>query len=400
MASYAYRAIDPQGRMQTGKMDAVNPIDLELRLQRLELDLVTLTPIQKSSLLRSVQVTRKELITFCFHLDQLLRAGVTIIDALTDLRDTVDNLGFKQTVATLLEDIEGGQKLSDAMAGYPNIFDNVFVALIRTGEQSGRLPDVLTKLTENLKWRDELGAQVQKAMMYPLVAGVVIVGVIIALMIFLVPQLAVTLNALTPNPPAATVALIKISALMRQYWYLVIGLPIALIAGAGMAIRASEAARYQLDSLILRLPIIGPMMNKIILARFSTFFAMMYQSGIGVLDCIRISEKVVGNRVIEKGLQRIGRDINEGAEITQAFQAQHLFPPLVLRMLKVGETTGGLDTALLNVSYFYDRDVRETIGRLQQLIQPVMTLVLGGLLIGILTTVFSPMYDVIAKVKF
>lgn len=400
MASYAYRAIDPQGRMQTGKMDAVNPIDLELRLQRLELDLVTLEPIQKSSLLRSVQVTRKELITFCFHLDQLLRAGVTIIDALTDLRDTVDNLGFKQTVATLLEDIEGGQKLSDAMAGYPNIFDNVFIALIRTGEQSGRLPDVLTKLTDNLKWRDEIGAQVQKAMMYPLIAGVVIVGVIIALLIFLVPQLANTLRALSPNLPAATLALIEISALMRQYWYLVFGIPIVAIAGAGMTIRNSEAARYQLDGLILRLPLIGPMVNKIILARFTTFFALMYQSGIGVLDCIRISEKVVGNRVIEKGLQRIGRDINEGAEITQAFQAVRLFPPLVLRMLKVGETTGGLDTALLNVSYFYDRDVRETIGRLQQLIQPAMTLILGGLLIVILTTVFSPMYDVISKVKF
>ena len=156
---------------------------------------------------------------------------------------------------------------------------------------------------------------------------------------------------------------------------------------------------HRIDDLMLKLPIVGPLTNKIILARFSTYFALMYQSGIGVLDCIRISEKIVGNRVIEAGLQRVGREINDGTGITQAFQNVRMFPPLVIRMLKVGETSGGLDTALLNVSYFYNRDVKEMMGRLQEMIQPILTVVLGGILILILVTVFSPMYDVIAKVK-
>ena len=117
-----------------------------------------------------------------------------------------------------------------------------------------------------------------------------------------------------------------------------------------------------------------------------------------MLECIHISEKIVGNRVIEQGLQRVGRDINEGSGISQAFQNVRLFPPLVLRMLRVGESTGGLDTALLNVSYFYNRDVKENMGRLQELIQPALTVVLGFVLIGILVTVFLPMYDVISKV--
>jgi len=385
--------------MQRGNIDAMNAVDLELRLKRMGLELITFDSIKKSAMLAAKRISRKELVTFCFHMDQLMRAGVPIIDALTDLRDSVENPAFRQIVASLLEDIEGGLKLSEAMANHPSAFDNVFVALIGTGEQTGQLPEVLSKLTENLKWQDELAAQVKKAMTYPIFAGTVIIAVVFALMIFLVPQLAVTMKALTPNPPAQTMALIAVSAWMKNYWYLVIGVPVVSVITLVILAKTNEEVRYRIDALMLKLPIMGPLNNKIILARFSTYFALMYQSGIGVLECIRISEKIVGNRVIEQGLQRVGREINDGSGITQAFQNVRLFPPLVIRMLKVGETSGGLDTALLNVSYFYNRDVKEMMGRLQEMIQPVLTVVLGGILILILMTVFSPMYDVIAKVN-
>jgi type IV pilus assembly protein PilC len=400
MASFGYRAINEEGQILSGHIDASNAIDLELRLKRMGLDLVTFESVKKSTMLRAKRISRKELVTFCFHMDQLMRAGVPIIDALADLRDTVDNDAFKQIVASVLEDIEGGLKLSDAMANHPSAFDNVFVALIRTGEEAGQLPEVLSKLTENLKWQDELAAQVKKAMMYPAFAGTVIIGVLFALMIFLVPQLAITMKALTPNPPAATMALIKVSAFMKQFWYVVIGTPIIIVTAMVVLAKTSEEFRYRIDALTLKLPLFGPLANKIILARFATYFAMMYQSGISILACIEISEKIAGNRVIEEGLKRVGREINEGTGITQAFTNVRLFPPLVLRMLKVGESTGGLDTALLNVSYFYNRDVKEMMAKMQEMIQPMMTVVLGGILIGILVTIFSPMYDVIAKIKF
>ena len=400
MASYSYRAIDDTGRIMSGNADAINPVDLEMRLKRLGLDLVTFQSIKKSTLMRARRVTRKELITFCFHMDQLMRAGVPIIDALTDLRDTIENDGFKSIVASVLEDVEGGLKLSDAMAEHPQAFDQVFVALIRTGEQSGQLPEVLSKLTENLKWQDELSSQVRKAMMYPAFAGTVIFGVVFLLMVFLVPQLGSTMKALTPNPPASTLALIAVSLFMKKFWYLFIGVPIAIIVTCILIAKNNDEAKYWIDGAILKLPIMGPLMTKIILARFSTYFALMYQSGLGVLDCIQISEKIVGNRVIESGLQRVGREINDGAGISQAFQNARLFPPLVLRMLRVGDSTGGLDVSLLNVSYFYNRDVKEQMSRLQEMIQPILTVVLGGVLIGILVTVFNPMYDVIAKIKY
>ena len=400
MALFAYRAVDAEGRVSSGNLDAANAIDLELRLKRLGLDLVTFEGVKRSAAARSRSVTRPELITFCFHLSQLLKAGVSIIEALTDLRDTVDNPGFRQVIASLLEDIGGGLKLSEAMANHGYCFDGVFVALVRAGEESGQLTQVLDELTENLKWQDEMTAQAKKALVYPSLVLVVITGVIFVLMTVLVPQLAATFKTLVPKLPRETEVLLFISNIFVKWWYLLLGVPIAGAVVFWSVARTNERVGRLLDELALKLPLVGPIRQKIILARFSTFFAMLYRAGISVLDCIQICEKIVGNRVMEAGLQRVGRQISEGQGISQAFQSTHLFPPLVLRMLRVGESTGGLDAALLNVSYFYNREVRDSISRMQTLLGPATTVVLGLLIVGILYSIFLPIYDVISKIKF
>jgi len=400
MALFAYRAIDAEGRVSSGNLDAVNAIDLELRLRRLGLDLITFEGVKRSAAARSRRVSRTELITFCFHLSQLLKAGVNIIEALTDLRDTVDNAGFRQVIASLLEDIEGGLKLSEAMANHPYCFDQVFVALVRAGEQSGQLVEVLDELAENIKWQDEIAAQAKKAMIYPVIVLVVIIGVIMALMIFLVPQLAITFKTLVPKLPRETEVLIFISNSFVRWWYLILGIPTAAGIALFVVAQTNERVQSAIAAASLKLPVLGPLRQKIILARFSTFFAMLYRAGISVLDCIQICEKIVGNTVMERGLQRVGRSISEGQGISQAFIATQLFPPLVLRMLRVGESTGALDTALLNVSYFYNRQVREGMAKLQTLIGPFTTIVLGGLIIVVLYAIFLPLYDVISKIKF
>jgi type IV pilus assembly protein PilC len=400
VALFAYRAIDAEGRISSGNLDAANAIDLELRLKRLGLDLLTFDPVKRAHAARSRRITRPELITFCFHLSQLLKAGVNIIEALTDLRDTVDNPGFRQVIAGVLEDIEGGQKLSEAMANHPYCFDGVFVALVRAGEQSGQLTEVLDELSENLKWQDEIASQARRAMTYPILVFVVIIAVMFVLMVFLVPQLAATFKALVPKLPRETEILILVSNIFVKWWYLLLGIPTAAGVAIWITARTNEKIQRNVDLATLRMPLLGELRQKIILARFSTYFAMLYRSGISVLDCIGICEKIVGNRVMEEGLQRVGRSISEGQGISQAFLATKLFPPLVLRMLRVGESTGGLDVALLNVSYFYNRQVRESIARMQTLLGPATTVVLGVLIIAILYSIFLPIYDVISKIKF
>ena len=397
---FAYRAMDTQGKIIRGSIDAVNPLDLEMRLKRMNLDLITGNP---SRALKGLQfgspINRQELINFCFHLEQLLHAGVPIIDGLVDLRDSVDKPQFREVLANMIETIEGGKTLSESLAEHPRIFDTVFVSLVRAGEASGQLGEVLSKLTDNLKWQDEIAKQTRNIVIYPAVTGVVVLGVVFFLMIYLVPKLVTVIRTLESEIATSTKILIAVSNFFVNYWYVALFLPIILIVAFGAWAKSSSDLRYRIDQFKLQMPIIGAVNRRIILARFSTFFALMYASGITILDCIRISEKISGNRVIEAGLVQVGRSISDGKSLTEAFQSVGLFPPLVLRMLKVGEATGGLDTALRNVSYFYNRDVKEAIEGVQKLIEPITILVIGAILVLTLLPVFGPIYDAIGKVK-
>jgi type IV pilus assembly protein PilC len=215
----------------------------------------------------------------------------------------------------------------------------------------------------------------------------------------MVPQLSQFMKNTQQDIPLYTRVLMIVSDIFVHYWYLIIVVPLILTAFIWHSARNSPAMRFRLDGWLLALPGIGPTIKKIILARFSTYFALMYASGVSVLDCIRITEKTSGNRVIENALVQVGRHITEGRGITDAFQRSGMFPPLVLRMLRVGETTGELDKAMANVSYFYNRDVRESIARLQTLIQPALTLVLGLLLFWVIVSVLGPIYDSATKLK-
>ena len=400
MALFSYRAMNPNGKMISGNLDAMNVIDLELRLKRLDLDLITQGLASRRAFFRGRQVKRPDLITFCFHLEQLMRSGVPILESLADLRDTINDNTFREIIANLVESIEGGMHLSEAMAQHPDTFDTVFVSLIKAGEQSGQLPEVLEKLTDNLKWQDETNAQTKKILLYPAFMGSIILVTIGIMMGKIVPDLVAVIKTLTPELPLQTRILLAISNFFKNYWYLVIIVSVVIFVGVKTVLKVSPTARFRLDAAKLRLPFIGPILHKLILTRFATFFAMMYASGINILDCLQAAEKMAGNLVVEEGLKRVGRQIAEGEGVSQAFSSVQLFPPLVLRMLRVGETTGALDRALANVSYFYNREVKESIARAQSVIEPGLTLFLGVLFGWVALSVLGPVWSVISGVKF
>jgi len=399
MPLFVYKAIDPQGKTINGQLDAVNASDLEQRLARIGLDLISSKESSGQHTLFKGRIKRQDLITFCFHLEQLTRAGVPLIDGLTDLRDSMEHPRFREVIADVVEKIEGGMQLSQALAAHPAVFAPVFVSLVRAGEETGQLPEVLKNLTENLKWQDELAAQAKKILMYPAFVGTIVFAVTFFLMIFLVPQLVGFIKNMGQELPLHTRALIFVSDLFVHYWYLILAAPVVLFITVRVLLHRSPAFRFRMDGWKLHIWVVGPILRKIILARFANFFAMMYAAGITILDSIKISESIVGNLVIEDGLRRVGAQIAEGQSFTASFQNVGLFPPLVIRMLKVGETTGALDTALRNVGYFYDRDVKESIGRMQAMIEPVMTVVLGLILGWVMISVLGPIYDTISKLK-
>ncbi|MCG6951442.1 MAG: type II secretion system F family protein [Betaproteobacteria bacterium] len=401
MALFTYKAIDASGKAVLGRIDAANVFDLEQRLSRMGLDLVNgAQSSQRSRIIGRGKVTRQDLINFCFHLEQLTSAGVPIVEGLTDLRDSVDNPRFREVVSGLIESIEGGDSVSQALADYPEVFGRVFVSLVRSGEQTGRLPDVLRSLTESLKWEDELAAQTKKLMMYPAFVGGIVVLVTFFLMTYLVPQMTGFLRNMGQAIPLQTQILIAVSDFFVSYWWAIIATPFILWFGLKLAARSYPSIEYAIDDYKLRMPLIGPILRKITLSRFASSFAMMYSSGITVLDAIRACEQIVGTKPLENALRVAGQQIAEGKNLTVAFQDVDLFPPLVIRMLRIGENTGALDTALLNVSYFYNREVRESIGKVQAMIEPALTLVLGVILGWVMLAVLGPVYDTISKMKF
>ena len=401
MPAFHYKAIDKVGRPARGKLDAANEVDLELRLKRMGLDLITFRSVRAGgSTLAKGNVTRRDLITFCFDLEQITKAGIPLVEGLRDLRDATDNPRFREMLSSVLEDIEGGKMLSQGLAGFPAVFGSVFVSLVRAGEQSGRLTEVFESLGTALKWQDELISQTRRLLVYPTMVFVVVMGVVLFLLLYLVPQVVTLLKGMGLQLPLQTRILIGISNFVAHYWYLVAIFPFIVGASLAYFIRTNPKGLYYFDYIKLRLPITGPIMQKIILARFASFFALMYQSGITILDAIKTSEEIVGNRVIAEGLQRAGQQISAGESMSETFRNLGLFPPLVIRMMRIGENTGALDTALLNISYFYTRDVRESIDKALKLLEPTMTLVLGGILALILFSVLTPIYDILGKIKF
>jgi len=401
MPMFTYKAIDPSGKAVLGRIDAANIFDLEQRLERMGLDLVNgAQSAQRTRLIGGGKVTRQELINFCFHLEQLSSAGVPIVEGLTDLRESVENPRFREVISGLIESIEGGDSVSQSLADFPEVFSRVFVSLVRSGEQTGRLPEVLRSLTESLKWEDELAAQTKKLMMYPAFVGGIVVLVTFFLMTYLVPQMTGFLRNMGQTIPLQTQILVAVSDFFVAYWWAILAAPFVLWFGTRFAARHYPSIEYALDGYKLRAPLIGPILRKITLSRFASSFAMMYSSGITVLDAIRSCEQIVGNKPLENALRVAGQQIAEGKNLTTAFQDVGLFPPLVIRMLRIGENTGGLDTALLNVSYFYNREVRESIGKVQAMIEPALTLVLGAILGWVMLAVLGPVYDTISKMKF
>ncbi len=400
MPLYTYKAVDPRGKRIIGRVEALNLFDLEQRLLRMELDLVTGAPSRQKGTLFGGGVARQDLINFCFHLEQLTTAGVPVLEGLIDQRDSVEAPRLREVVAGLVESIQGGRSLSQALAEFPEIFSKVFVSLVRSGEQTGKLPDVLTGLSETLKWEDEIASQTRKLLMYPIMVGTIVLGVTFFLMLYIVPQMVSFIRSMGQAIPWYTQALIFVSEGLRDYWWAVLAAPFVAWYALRFAMKTNPAIAYAVDSYKLRMVMIGPILRKIILSRFASSFAMMYGSGITVLDAIRSCEEIVGNKVLEQALRSAGQQIAEGKSLTVAFQELDLFPPLVIRMLRIGENTGGLDKALSNVTYFYNRDVRDSVARLQAAIQPLLTLVLGLLLLWVMMAMLGPVYDSFTKLKF
>ncbi len=401
MPLFQYKAIDASGKFISGSLDAGNSNDLELRLEKMDMDLVTFKQKDPGSdLFGRNKITRRDLINFSFYLEQLTRAGVPILEGLTDLRDGEENPTFRDVITGLIEAIEGGNSFSQALALYPKIFDDVFISLIRVGERSGRMAHVLVDITETLKWQDELMSKARKIMTYPAVIGTLVLSVVLFLMIFVVPDIMDAIVGLGGEIPLETRAVMATSHCLVDYWYVVIAAPFVIFFSLKYYYNSSSKARFRLDGIMLKLPIIGHVNEKIKISRFTRYFSLMFASGITVLDAINLSKGVLSNSVLENGVDRAWQQISEGSSISEAFKNIGIFPPLVVRMLRVGEASGQMDKSLNNVSYFFDRDINDSIEKMEPVLQTSLMATIGIIVLWLALSVLGPIYDTIATIDF
>ncbi len=401
MPLYQYKAIDAGGKFISGSLDAGNISDLEIRLEKMEMDLVTFKLKEHGpDLFGRNKIGRRDLINFSFYLEQLTRAGVPILEGLADLRDGEENPAFRDVIASVIEAIEGGNSFSQALALYPRIFDDVFVSLIKVGEKSGKMSEVLVDITETLKWQDELLGKAKKIMTYPAVIGTLVLSVVLFLMIFVVPDIMQAIVALGGEIPLETRALMATSNFLVGYWYLVLSAPFIIFFTLSYLYTSNSKARFKLDGVLLKLWIIGPVNEKIKISRFTRYFALMFASGITVLDAINLSKAVVSNVVLEDGIDRAWQQISEGNSISESFKNIGIFPPLVVRMLRVGEASGQMDKSLNNVSYFFDRDINDSIEKMEPMMQTALMGVIGAIVLWLALSVLGPIYDTISTIEF
>lgn len=398
MALYQFRATSTGGEINKGQIEALNERDLEAQLKRVGLLLVSVKVLkQRKRIVKSMP--RREVIDFFFQLEMLVRAGVPLLASLADMRDEAASPASRDLCSGLYEKIEAGATFGEAVAAYSGVFSNTNVNLIRAGEVTGQLPEVLKEIVRTLKWQDEMASTTKKLLMYPSFVLVVIGGVVFFLMIYLVPQLVGFLTNMGQTLPLQTRMLIGLSNIFVHYWWALLGVPVSLVLGLMALSAAVPGVRYKLHQLQLTVPYVGPVLKKIILARFADTFALMYRTGIPLIEGLTYCQDISGNQVIRQALGRVRERVINGTALSDSFASEMLFPSLVIRMIKVGESTGALDTSLANISYFYTRDINESVGRVQAMIEPALTVVMGLILGWIMMAVLSPIYDTISKMK-
>jgi len=400
MPTYKYKAINEMGRNIGGVIFAENEVDLETRLKQVGLDLVDWKETKEKKVSKRGRIKLQDMIVFCLHLEQLNRAGVPLLEAIADVRDATESPRLRDVMTTVYESIKSGEILSKAMARHPEVFNEVFVGLIAAGEKTGDLSESLVHLADHLKWTAEIRRKIRKATSYPIALTIMMLGVISVMMLYVVPKLIEFILAQGFDIPIHTKALIFVSNFFVDYWYLVFSVPIVCAVIFFMLYKTSESFAYSVDGFMLKVPVIGNAVRKINMARFTHFFAVMFNSGVDILESLDSARGVVGNRVLQESIGVVRRTVSEGSTLTTALRMSNQFPNLVVRMFKVGEDSGNMNEALENINFFYTREVNDAVDAMVGTLQPTLIIVLGGIMLWIILAVFGPLYQSFEKLNF
>lgn len=400
MNNYSFKAINVSGRYIKGRMSAANQFELANILKSSGQELISFKLDTQSKLggsfLNKIKV--RDLVVAFLQLEQLDRAGVSILDSIQDLKDTSDSTKIRSLMSDVYDSIKNGNLFSESLAKHPDVFSPVYIGLIAAGEKTGNLSDAFFSIVEDMKWNAEIRRKTKKAVRGPLF-GLLVISMVMGVMTSVViPKVTSFLLAQNMNLPAITVSLIAFSDFVKNYWYIIVFSWPTLWITLKIVCRSQEMA-VKVDHLKLKIPIIGPIMNKIDAAKFCQFFSMTFKSGMGVLECLDAASAVVENKAIQRAIVKVKKQVSDGQSLAKAISSVNYFPNLVVRMLKIGEESGNMESALSNIKFFYDREINDSIEKLVGMIQPALTITMGGMIAWITIAVFGPIYATFSKIQ-
>ncbi len=339
-----------------------------------------------------------ELVVFTRQLSTMVGAGIPLLEGLEILQEQADRAGFAAVLDTLVEDIRGGTDLSTAMSKFPRTFSNIYVAMIRAGEVSGQLDSILERLAEYLEASMKLKRDIRAAMTYPIVSLVLVIGITMFLMLGIVPKFREVFDSMEITLPVLTSAILNIADWMKGNVLIMGVICVGIFIGI-KAYRSSKTGSWQMDWLMLHVPVFGSLFRKVALSRFSKTFATLVKAGVPILGALEIVAATVGNQVISKAVDEARESVRQGETLSEPLGKSPHFPPMVTKMIGIGERSGALEQLLEKISVFYDDQVSAAVKSLTSLIEPLMIAVMGFLVGTIVLAVFLPIFELQKKLS-
>lgn len=400
MAYFKYKARTSKGKMKEGRIKADSKREAVGKLKEDGMTVATINELN-SILYKDIQlgsqVKNKEFVIYLRQFATLLESGISLIQSTYILKEQTSSKALQRALTQIAEDLEGGLSFSDAAEKHQKIFPDLFVNMVRAGEAGGNLDEILDRLAAYYEKQYDTRQKVISALAYPVVVLVIAIGIVIFLLSFVVPRFADMFLSFGGDIPPITQFVMSLGELSQSMWWLFIVIPLLLYGGI-QYMKQYPRFSYGLDLMKLRIPIFGPLIQKAVLARMTRTMSSLFNSSVPILQAVYITERIVGNKVVESVLKTTRKSLEKGESMAAPMQKHWIFPPLVTQMVSVGESSGSLDHMLGKVADFYESELDYATDRIKSLIEPVMIAFLALIVGGIVAAIAIPMFSIFEQI--
>lgn len=411
MGEFKYSARDAAGKKVDGTLTSATQDAAVAEIKKKGLSVMNIEPIVKQGGLgaalgnfgkitaKNAKVTLNDLVIFTRQLATMISAGIPLLECMEILSEQTDNQGFRIVLTQIVGDIRSGTDFSTALSKHPRVFEDIYVNMVRAGEVSGQIDEILVRLAEYQEKTARLRAQIKAAMTYPVISLGMIFGITMFLLIFIIPKFKAIFESMNVDLPGVTQALLEVGDFMENDWYYCIG-GLAALGFLIYSYSRTPFGRRHIDYAKLQMPVFGPLFKKVAVSRFARTFATLIQSGVPILGALEIVASTSGNKVIEDLVLDASESVRQGETLATPLATKpKLFPPMVTRMIAIGEKSGALEQLLSKIAEFYDQQVEVAVEQLTSLIEPIMIGVMGFLVGGMVLAIFLPIFKLQASLQ-